>query len=68
MGGPSADPGEKRGPRKDVERCISRALITPAPVEQRFRLKSVTSGLFSVGCRMIAHDPLKVAAHRAVKN
>ena len=24
MGGLSADPGEKRGPRKDVERCISR--------------------------------------------
>ena len=24
MGGPSADPGEKRGPLKDVERCVSR--------------------------------------------
>lgn len=40
MGGLSADPGEKRGPRKDIERCISRTQIIPAPVEQRFRLES----------------------------
>ena len=61
MGGPSADPGEKRGPRKDAERCtVGRRQRTPASVKQSFRLEALTSEIDT-----FAEDWLQLARESA---
>ena len=45
MGGPSADPGEKRGPRKDVERLNADADQSTAAMEPQDKLDCAESCL-----------------------